>query len=427
MKKVDLRVINRYIQGLIKYKVRQRNLIFGGKSLGNDITTLILMAYRELLSEKSVLSPELIADKCKSISGDEWWDTNSAAVEATIYTSNDDANDVEENEVSELYTIIQRNAIHSRARKELLSLADGIEDEDSLDGAIDVMRRLKAVYPTAMSNLNEQIGQAVVEALDGARGVIPYGIQTLDRHLAGICRGEITILAGRPGHGKTSFLCQLVLNWLDQGMKVLFISKEMASFRIHHKLFANLGGISSDSLKRGEIEDKEQLHELAQQLSTQFSDKLFLYDDVYSSNRIETLIVKHRPDIVVDDFIQLSEMDTAAQRTEIMKIMKHYKAMSKENDCAFFVTSQLNRSIEGREDPIPRLSDLAESGALEQLAADVLFIYFGYKMTYNPADRRKVSIVAAKTRYGDSCTVELGFDGDKMRYFPMPKITQEGA
>lgn len=428
MADVDPRIVNRYIQGLIKHRTRQRNMIFAGKRLGDDQTTLIMKSFRELVDEKSVLTPEVIFDRCQQIAmkkNEEWWQENSAAIEATVYFANDDQCDVEEKEISELYTIIQRNAINTVARTELMRIAENINDDGAIDNAIDIFRRLKAVMPTAVSDMSSQSVEAVREAIEGAKGLVPYGIQTMDTYLGGSCRGEITIIAGRPSHGKTSFICQLVVNWLQQGLRVLFISKEMAAFRIHHKMFSNIGGISADNIKRGTIENPEELKDLADRLTASFGNRFFLYDDVYSDNRIETLIVKHRPDIVIDDFIQLSEMNSDNTRTEITRIMKRYKQMSKEYQLSFIVTSQLNRSIESREDPVPRLSDLAESGALEQLAADILFIFYPYKMTYNPADRNRVEIIAAKTRYGDSCRFELGFDGNHMRYFPVPKFVQE--
>jgi replicative DNA helicase len=156
-----------------------------------------------------------------------------------------------------------------------------------------------------------------------------------------------------------------------------------------------------------------------------FEEQLFIYDDVYSVKEMETIIAKIQPDIVVDDFIQLSEMDNANLRMEIGRYMKTYKAIAKEYNLALVTLSQLNRSIEYREDPKPRLSDLAESGSIEQLAGVVLFVYYAHKVDYD-APSNRVEIIASKTRYGTTCLANLAFNGDFMRYYQIPQLSRAG-
>ena len=266
--------------------------------------------------------------------------------------------------------------------------------------------------------------------MNASEGIIPYGIQSIDNAMCGVCRKEITVLAGRPSHGKTSMAVQFIINWLEAGFRVLFISKEMSTGRLIHKFISNLGRISSQEIKKGSITDTEYFETVASSIISRYKDKLFIYDDVYKATDVEALIIKHKPDIVVDDFLQMTDFGNIRPehtRIAIKDTLIMFKDLSKEYNIAYFVLSQLSRSIEGREDPIPRMSDLAESAAIEWLAGDVCFVYYPYKVTYDVADRSKIKYVVSKARYGESCIVPLGFDGDHMRYYALPTLSKEAS
>jgi len=326
--------------------------------------------------------------------------------------------DVTALEVKELHNAISRHFVFTEARETLSNLITTMDAPGSLDLALEKLRSLKGLEPEAEADLQTQLIQAGEDAIRGKENLIPFGIKTLDEKLAGLNRCEVEILAGRPGHGKTSLAAQFVRNWLDMGFKVLIISKEMTTSRLLHKMIANQSDIlTSNILKRGELTDahKVELKRVIKEMMKKYEGLLFVHDDIYDSHKIETLVAKYGVDIVVDDFIQLSAFDDNNIRLEILRLMKHYKEIAKTYNLMFLVLSQLSRGIEGRDDKRPRLSDLSESGALEQLAADVIFVFYPFKVDYDD-DQSRVEVIAAKTRYGETTLLDLHFNGDHMRY-----------
>jgi replicative DNA helicase len=107
------------------------------------------------------------------------------------------------------------------------------------------------------------------------------------------------------------------------------------------------------------------------------------------------------------------------RRFELETVMNEYKWLAKTYQIVPVLISQLNRDIEKRIDPIPKMSDLAESGSIEQVAENVLFVYYDYKVNYENSDlgKDKTQIVAAKVRYGENRKLIFGFNGDKVSFY----------
>lgn len=424
---MDVKLCERYLAGIISNKGEvERSYLPRVLKFEDDRYNVIASAIVSLVDDGSSMSDLVVIDSVRSqflaVAEGADWDDEKDWYESFVYASTE--MDISPVEIEELYNILQRQRLSDQTRKILATLASRVDfDEDGIDEALEKLRLIKAVYPSKSAKLDEQSSSAVHDALNNSTGIIPYGFKSIDDEMGGVCRKEITIIAGRPSHGKTSLICQFVLNWIQNGYKVLFISKEMPIARLMHKFFSNIGNIPSDDIKRGVVEDPEYLGSIADAFVAKYRDKLFMYDNVYSSAEIERLILKHKPDIVIDDFIQLSDFGKYDARIGIAQTLKHYKSLGKENNVAFIVVSQLSRSIEGRDDPVPRMSDLSESGYLEQLAADVCFIFYGYKITYNIATKNRVEFIIAKARYGESTSIPLGFDGKMMRYYAIPKFS----
>lgn len=409
------RLVRRYLYGLVSNKIGQNfwlNLDVFPVGTERDIYRGLL----DLMERGSEMTPEVVMDQLSTTMGD---------MEAEEFVRDAIASNTTMAQTRELHNRLLDAHIRGQAKTELSSLANNISKAGALDDALDAIRRLKAMQPTKMVNLGRQTAGAVREAIEGTSHLIPYGIDLLDRRLGGATRGEIAILAARPGHGKTSFSNQLVMNWIQDGKKVIVFSLEMPTAKLIHKMLSNHARIDGRKMRRGEFDDdeKERFVKSAEEFVGQFSENLLIYDDVTSTQEMETIIAKHKPDVVVVDFIQLMHMDQMSIRLELFRIMRTFKFVAKEYNCAFFVLSQLNRSLENREDPRPRLSDLAESGALEQLAADVLFLYYAHKVD-QAASPYRVSLYASKTRYGEPCRVNVGFQGQFMRYY---QLTDEGG
>jgi len=235
-------------------------------------------------------------------------------------------------------------------------------------------------------------------------------------------RGEISVIAGRPGHGKTTFSVNLAKNLLDQGLKVLIMNREMTNEEMLKKMLVlNSGKVSYHSIRTGNL-TKTTVKEIADsqnELVEKYSENLIMYDDVSSLNETISIISRVRPDVVIDDYIQLIKVaDKKDRRFEIESVMQEYKWLAKKYKIIPILLSQLNRDIERRIDPIPKMSDLAEGSSIEQVAENVLFIYYDYKVNYQNSNlgKMKSQIVAAKVRYGNSGMFTIGVDHDKVLY-----------
>jgi len=147
-------------------------------------------------------------------------------------------------------------------------------------------------------------------------------------------------------------------------------------------------------------------------------DKFLMFDNIRDFSRSATEISKFKPDVVMDDYIQLVQPSGHfdSRRLQIEQLVNDYKWLAKEHQCSVVLASQLNRSVEYRDDGEPRLSDLAESGAIEQVAENVFFVYYEHKV--NPKkDKNIIRLKASKVRYGESGSSDLGYDGDKVKIY----------
>ena len=132
-------------------------------------------------------------------------------------------------------------------------------------------------------------------------------------------------------------------------------------------------------------------------------------------------VKKFKPDVVFDDYIQLIVPDKkiSERRLQLEKLVNSYKWLAKKQQCACVLLSQLNRGLETRGDGRPKLSDLAESGAIEQVAENVIFVYYDHKVNMNRSKdgENVIELIGSKVRYGVSGTTKLGYEGDKVKLY----------
>jgi replicative DNA helicase len=152
------------------------------------------------------------------------------------------------------------------------------------------------------------------------------------------------------------------------------------------------------------------------------SDKFLMFDNVRDFASSSGEVKKFKPDIIFDDYIQLIACDSREdqRRLQIEKLVNDYKWLAKETDAVVVLASQLNRFIERAGSRgkalMPQLSDLAESGAIEQVAENVFFSYYDYKVQGEKGKGKNIiTLLASKVRYGDSGAVDLGYDGNKCK------------
>ena len=145
-----------------------------------------------------------------------------------------------------------------------------------------------------------------------------------------------------------------------------------------------------------------------------------MYDDIRTLSDAMREIQREKPDVVVDDYIQLIKVENKAskdRRFEIEEILMEYKWVCKKENCAAILVSQLNREIEKRLEPRPRLADFAESGTIEQTAETALLVFYGYNFNDDKYNKFEIEVVCDKARYGKVGTYVMGFNGSKCKFY----------
>ena len=272
---------------------------------------------------------------------------------------------------------------------------------------------------------------------------IPTGFTYLDTVLTGMGRSDLIILAARPGMGKTSFALNIATNVAKkQKIPVAIFSLEMTKDQLTSRILSAEAGIDSQAFRTGKLKE-EDWDDLAR-ASEMLHDAPIYMDDT-SGITIPEVKAKirrinqdpSRPDIglVIIDYLQLM---TSGRRTEnrvqeISDITRNLKIMAKELNVPVIALSQLSRSAEkatGRSDHRPQLSDLRDSGSIEQDADVVLFLYrAAYYNSQNgeaeQANENEAECIVAKNRHGETSVVRLGWDGAHTRFSNLDEIHEQ--
>ena len=244
---------------------------------------------------------------------------------------------------------------------------------------------------------------------------IPTGFKDLDELTSGLHRSDLIILAARPAMGKTAFALNIAQQTaVKAGSSVLIFSLEMSKEQLGQRLLAIQARVEMQKLKTGNL-DRKDWDRLNMALDELHSSKIFIDDTPGISimemrNKCRRLKAEHGLDLVIIDYLQLMQFDGRAdsRQQEISAISRHLKLLAREMDCPVIVLSQLSRAPELRQDHRPILSDLRESGSIEQDADIVIFLY--RDDYYNPDNSEKHGICEvniAKHRSGPTDKVEL--------------------
>ena len=298
---------------------------------------------------------------------------------------------------------------------------------DILNETHTTIAELIEMQPHKTFNINDALHETVESIKYSDRNLIPIGFPALDKMCGGLTRGEITIIGGRPGHGKSTFSLNIMKQMIDAGYKCILFNREMSNTEMLKKLVVLESGMLSYSMVRsGACGDEASVKELESTISSikekYNKDKFLMFDNVRDFGQASAEIKRFKPDIIFDDYIQLIVPDSKIEqrRLQLEKIIHEYKWLAKNMNCAVVLVSQLNRSLESRGNPVPRLSDLAESGSIEQAAENVFFTYYDYKIFKNKSLERGygkeiIEIIAGKDRYGESGQVKMDFKGDGVK------------
>ncbi len=321
------------------------------------------------------------------------------------------------------------------AYKDEGELSDIIDQSEQAIFAISQRKLQKDLIP--ISTFLNRV-HADVDYMQEHRGEfvgVPTGFSALDKLLGGLQAGDLIIIAGRPSIGKTSFalnLSQHAATHLPRKTSAVF-SLEMAGEQIVQRLIANMTGIDGQRLRLGQVFDDE--YDRMMEAIGRLSEAPIYIDDTPATtpNEIRSksrrLYAERGVDLILIDYLQLIRTTGRNENRvqELANISRSLKALARELKVPVIALSQLSRAVESRPDKRPQLQDLRESGALEQDADVVMFLYRedAYdKMTERP---NIAEIIVAKHRNGPTGTVELHFNRAQSRFADLEYYREDEA
>ena len=337
--------------------------------------------------------------------------------------------------------LVKRYSIYREIRSALLSSTEemnqGNADIDSLTATLfdqveRAMERAKTSQFKNMKDVTNEVFQEIVARMsgEGQNIAIPTGFSTLDQ-LVGLGKGDLIILAARPSMGKTAFALNIALNVAgknhrDESEKktVALFSLEMGADQLVSRMICSEGMLDSEKIKKGTL-DNDDMTKLETAVHFLNQKNIFIEDSAFIKvNEVKAkcklLKNEHGLDLIVIDYLQLLQGSkrTDNRQQEVSEISRSLKQMARELECPVIALSQLSRSVESRHDKRPMMSDLRESGSIEQDADIVSFLYRSdyYRSedadeneVQEPSDVSTVEVIVAKNRNGQTGTAELAF------------------
>lgn len=333
---------------------------------------------------------------------------------------------------------IQRELIRVSTEIQAKSYDDTMDVDDLIDFSES------SLFQVAERNIKKEtvpikpvLNQAIIQIekarqqKDGLSGV-PSGFTALDRITSGWQKTDLVIVAARPSMGKTAFVLSMARNMaVEHNRATAIFSLEMSSIQLVNRLIAAETELGNDKLKTGRLENYEWEH-LNRKISALEKAPIFIDDTPALSifefrAKCRRLKMQHDIQVVIVDYLQLMTAGSdnrGSREQEVSTISRSLKAIAKELDIPILALSQLNRSVESREGKRPQLSDLRESGAIEQDADIVTFIHRPeyYGITEDDSGNSLIGvaeIIIAKHRNGATGDVHLAFKKELAKFSDM--------
>tara|TARA_B100000315_G_C14587361_1_gene593782 strand:+ start:2505 stop:3872 length:1368 start_codon:yes stop_codon:yes gene_type:complete len=315
-----------------------------------------------------------------------------------------------------------RNLIDISAELTKSAFVDTMPVDDIIDEA---ERKIFAIAQHRMKGSFQHLNpvmQETFEELDrihqkpGSVTGVPTGLIDVDEITSGLQKGDMVIIAGRPGMGKTALSLTIARNAaLDYNEPVGIFSLEMSNHQLAMRLLCAEARVDSHLVRTGKL-PKQQWKQLSLSVGKLAEAPIYL-DDTPAMNVTELrakarrLKSEHNISMFIVDYIQLmtGPRSVESRQQEISQISRSLKALAKELDVPVVCVSQLSRAVESRSDKKPLLSDLRESGAIEQDADLVMFLFRKFIYTEDEEDRGKAQIIIAKQRNGPTGSRDIIF------------------
>ena len=288
-----------------------------------------------------------------------------------------------------------------------------------------------------MESLVVQLLDRVQEMADNPNDVtgVPTGFYDLDRMTSGFQAGDLVVLAARPSMGKTAFAINIAEHVaLKEGLPVAVFSMEMGAAQLAVRVVGSIGRIDQGRLRTGKLHDDEwprltEAIEKLRNISMHIDETPGLTTSELRANARRLARQCGKLGLIVVDYLQLmsgSSSDGENRATELGEISRGLKMLAKELQCPVIALSQLNRSVETRNDKRPMMSDLRESGAIEQDADVIMFIYRDDYYNKESKEQGVAEIIIGKQRNGPTGTVKLAFFKPLTRFESLANMADDG-
>ncbi len=261
---------------------------------------------------------------------------------------------------------------------------------------------------------------------------IPSGFKELDAKTSGFQPGDMILIAARPSMGKTTFAINIAeYAAIREGKNVVVFSLEMSKEQLAYKILCSEANVDMLKLRTGELEDGD-WERIAKASGPIAASNIYIDDTAGVSvmemrSKCRRLKIEHGIDLIVIDYLQLMSGSSSSEsrQQEVSEISRSIKALAKEMHCPVIALSQLSRAPEQRADHRPMLSDLRESGSIEQDADLVMFLYRDEYYNKETEDKNIAECIIAKQRNGPVGTVKLAWLGQYSKFGRLDIIHQE--
>ena len=316
--------------------------------------------------------------------------------------------------------------------RKLIKATEGVENDcynqkDSVDTIMDeaeknifkvLQRRNAGDYVPISTVVNNALDKISLAARNkGAVTGIPTGFIDLDFKTAGLQPSDLVLIAARPSMGKTAFVLNIAQHVaFKQGLPTAIFSLEMSKEQLVNRLFSLQSGVDAQKLRTGNLDESD--WEMLIEGATDIGQSKLIIDDTPGisigelRSKCRRYKLEHGLSIIMIDYLQLmtgSGKNAESRQQEISEISRSLKGLARELQVPVIALSQLSRAVESRPDKRPMLSDLRESGAIEQDADVVMFIYRDDYYNHESPDKGISEIIIAKQRNGPIGTVKLAW------------------
>lgn len=277
-----------------------------------------------------------------------------------------------------------------------------IDDEDKFGDIAGAERKADINY------------QNYLDSLDNPKKLVDTGFGMIDNQIKGLEQGTLFIIGARPSTGKTSFALNIANNQVKRGRKTAFFSLEMSANMIYDRMIANRLSLSYSDVAQRKFDDVTK-DEIVQEITELKNNKFFsVIDDTYNVENICSQIVELKPVIAVVDFIQVvsTSQNYRDLREKINYISAELKRVAKKTGCIVIALSQVTR--QGKD--APTMSDLRESGALEQDGDYIVMLHRPYVLDKNFADETETDVLFDKNKFGWTGSIKTYFDAKHQRF-----------